>query len=148
MKTVQCVPIRSRSGSAMTGVPPSATGFGAEVAFIVPSPVLAGAAGAAGAADRDRVRLGFPASGRTGLRSAFRTARHGYADGRRDGAVRCRTMSADDGENFADHPRMQPRRLVDGEMVDVRVAAYIDIGERAVKARTRASCRRNRVGSD
>ena len=44
-------------------------------------------------------------------------------------------MSLDHGKNFADRPGMQPWRLINTDMVDIRVTAHIDIGERAVKTR-------------
>ena len=40
-------------------------------------------------------------------------------------------------KNFADRPGMQPRRLINVDMPDLRVPAHVDIGERAVKARPR-----------
>ena len=44
-------------------------------------------------------------------------------------------MAADDGEDFRNNPRMQPRRFIDVDMIDTRIGTDIDVGERAVEAR-------------
>src|SRR5271154_1611875 len=43
-------------------------------------------------------------------------------------------VTADDGQNLTDHSGMQPGRLIDGGMADIRVGAHVDIAERATKA--------------
>ena len=54
-------------------------------------------------------------------------------------------MSLDHGKNFADRPGMQPRRLVNVDMVDTRVTAHVNISERAMKAR---GLSRNRLAKE
>ena len=122
-------PRRLRSGSAMTGVPLSAIGF--SVRRIHGAGRRSWPERGRGAVPAEWLRLGgrapaglgsLPAIGAGGLACVGRGtvvpgARH---------AVR-----ADDRENLGDHPRMQPRRLVDVDMVDARIRAHIDIDQRA-----------------
>jgi hypothetical protein len=44
------------------------------------------------------------------------------------------SASIDRGENFVDSPGMQPGRLIDADMADIRVTAHIDLGQRAIEA--------------
>ena len=47
-------------------------------------------------------------------------------------------MSLDHGKNFTDSSGMQPWRLINTDMANIRITANIDIGERAMKTRPRA----------
>src|SRR6266568_8643268 len=49
-------------------------------------------------------------------------------------ARRREAMAAGDGENLVDNARMQPRRLVDIDVIDIRIRTDVDIGERTVEA--------------